>query len=339
MLLNLSGANSDVGVAVRDVATMQFIKWNNAGGIAGREIHFEVYDHKADPRLADSLAREIGEGDFDIIFGPALSSVTEEIVAVAQEAQIPVVSPTASIETMTGRKDVFIRTCALASLQGKMLSDFIQNRDFSNPVLIYDPINKAYAESIVNVVLEVIPEIQVYKISHDTVLSTVSQIQNNTSPDMIGIITASPTAALIVQQLKYLSSDVTFIGSSWTKSGSLIELGGAAIDGMYIITSLESDSQQGLKGQLEKEFKSAFFSQPGMVHELTYDSTEMLYYSLEYLFHNNKPISPENLVNAFQSLGDFQGVNETIVVDEFGDGQRSLKLQIIKNGRYQSVDE
>lgn len=339
LLLNLSGVNSDVGVAVRDVAIMQFRKWNKEGGINGRIISYTTFDHQADHEKAAKLTREICEQDYDIIFGPALSSVAEDIVSVANEFNIPVLSPTASLNSLTGKKDVFLRTVGLASAQGKRLVRFMQERSFVHPILIYDPVNTVFAEAILNEVLSTYDQIPIFAIEHENVLSRIEQIRKTEDVDMVGLITASPTAALIVQQMKSFDRNITFIGSSWVKSGDLIELGGAAIDGMYIVTTPERGDPSDLRLRFEEEFEAAFLSNPGMVHSLTYDATEMLFYALKDIFSHNLEVNPENLIQGFRKIGTYQGVDESIEIDEFGDGMREMTLQVIQNGQFKRVDE
>lgn len=339
LLLNLSGVNSDVGVAVRDVAIMQFRKWNEGDGINGRIISYTTFDHQADHENAAKLTREICEQGYDLIFGPALSSVAEDIVEVAGEYQVPVLSPTASLNSLTDKKDVFLRTVGLASTQGKRLVRFMQERKFAHPILIYDPINTVFAEAIINEVLSNYGPIPVFAIEHDNAFSRIEQIRRTDDVDMVGLITASPTAALIVQQMKGFERNITFVGTSWVKSGDLIELGGASIDGMYIVTTPERSVSSDLRLRFEDEFKAAYFSNPGMVHSLTYDATEMFFYALNDLFANSRKVTPDNLIQAFQNIGQFQGVDESIMINEYGDGVREMILQVIENGRYKEVDE
>ncbi|MEA5051204.1 MAG: ABC transporter substrate-binding protein [Oscillospiraceae bacterium] len=122
----LTGDTAQYGNAVCNGAKMYFDKVNAEGGINGMKIDYITLDSEGDPATAvNAYSRLVDQEGVCAIVGPVL---TGETVAVAEEAAadgIPMVTASATGDSITDIGDTLFRTCFKDSFQGTKMADYI----------------------------------------------------------------------------------------------------------------------------------------------------------------------------------------------------------------------
>jgi branched-chain amino acid transport system substrate-binding protein len=102
-----SGRVADLGIAGRDGAQLSVEICNQSGGISGRKLQLIIQNDEQTPEIAERGVRElIAEGVLAII-GPMTSAMGVAVVPIVNDAQILIISPTATTEELSGRNDFF----------------------------------------------------------------------------------------------------------------------------------------------------------------------------------------------------------------------------------------
>jgi ABC-type branched-subunit amino acid transport system substrate-binding protein len=108
----LSGALQSHGEAIRNGALAYLRKLNDAGGVHGRRIELATLDDAGEPARALANTRRFIEG-FKVfaLFGYAHAGVTRELLALAQQARVPLFGPVtgAQLARQPGRNVFTVR--------------------------------------------------------------------------------------------------------------------------------------------------------------------------------------------------------------------------------------
>ncbi|MEG0751541.1 MAG: ABC transporter substrate-binding protein [Oscillospiraceae bacterium] len=125
----LSGGTAQYGEAVRNGAESYFNEVNAAGGIDGKQIEFIPYDSKGDN--ADATAAYSKLVDIDgvcAIIGPVLTGETLAVAELAADDGVPLITASATGDTITDIGDSLFRTCFKDSFQGTKMADYISQK-------------------------------------------------------------------------------------------------------------------------------------------------------------------------------------------------------------------
>jgi branched-chain amino acid transport system substrate-binding protein len=128
----LTGALGALGPSWEDAARLAAEQINAGGGLFdGRPLVLDFRDSQTTPAVAVAVAQAaIQEGDVALI-GPATSGEVEQVIPVATQAQVPMISCCATSATISGanvaNKGFFFRTTPNDDLQGRALAFLARN--------------------------------------------------------------------------------------------------------------------------------------------------------------------------------------------------------------------
>ena len=122
-----SGALATFGSALQDAIVLAGENVNAAGGIFdGRPLELVIVDSASDAATARVRANELVEQGVVAIVGPETSGQSEQVLAIAENARLPMVSCCATSTALTGasgaNESFFFRTAPSDALQGQALA-------------------------------------------------------------------------------------------------------------------------------------------------------------------------------------------------------------------------
>lgn len=117
----LTGRDAELGTDCRDGALLAVEDANLEGGVEGRPVELLIRDDKQDWSKAVEADQELARLGCQVIVGHMTSSMCEAAMPWLSTSGIAMISPTATSEEFSGRKDHFYRTYtsteSLASVQ------------------------------------------------------------------------------------------------------------------------------------------------------------------------------------------------------------------------------
>lgn len=127
-----SGALATFGSALQDAIVLAFENVNAAGGVFdGRPVELIIKDSTSDGDTAADVAAELIDEGVVAIIGPETSGQSEKVLAVAENADVPMVSCCATSTSLSAQNipngGFFFRTAPSDALQGKALAYVAQN--------------------------------------------------------------------------------------------------------------------------------------------------------------------------------------------------------------------
>ena len=336
----LSGKFADLGTSARNGALLAVEQVNDAGGINGRKLQLIEVDDRQNNDEALKGMQQLVDKKVVAVVGPSTSSVAMAITPFATANQLVMVSPTGTTSRLTGKDDYFFRVVGEASFYGAQAARYhVEKLGVKSAALILDVANADYTESWGEAYAAE------FKRAGGTVVA-FERFQSTNNPDHVAIarqllvhkpesvvtVASSVDAALIAQRVKGLNPKVRMLGSSWASTERLIELGGAAVEGM-VFEQYFNRFDAGAKYQaFAKAYQERFKSAPGFSALLGFDSARVVIAAL------GRTDKHEQVKSAIVDIQSFEGAQDPVLIDRFGDVQRAVYYGQVRNGKFAKLE-
>jgi branched-chain amino acid transport system substrate-binding protein len=336
----LTGRTADLGVAGRNGVMLAVERRNAAGGIKGRPVELVVRDDEQNPETARRVVGELVNLKVAAIIGPMTSSMAMAAVPLVNRAQIVMISPTVTTNELTGKDDYFFRVSSPTSENAVKNARYqFARRGYRRAAAIYDLNNKAYTESWLHdfsAEFEAMGGKMTRRLSFqsgsDSAFYLLVRELLLSRPDVIVIIANAVDAAMICQQVRKLNQQTGLDMAEWAATERLLELGGTAVEGAYVDQFFIRDDSSPRFASFLKSYHERFDLEPGFAGVTAYDAANVV---LDALVRIN---SGQPLKETILSGGPFQGVQQSIRFDRFGEAHRKTFVSTIRNGEFITVE-
>jgi branched-chain amino acid transport system substrate-binding protein len=146
--------------------------------------------------------------------------------------------------------------------------------------------------------------------------------------EVLLLIANSVDTAQLVQQIRKLDADVLLVAAEWAASERLIALGGRTIEGLELVQSYNRTDQSERYTAFHETYRSQFQQVPGYASVAAYDAATVLFKALA------QRDAAGGLKEALLSLGEVQGLQQTITFNRYGDAQRRAFFVVVRDGQF-----
>lgn len=333
----LSGNRSQLGVVARNAVLLAF---ENEKELLGAAVSVIVKDNSNDPDLCRDRMHEFMEENVSIIIGPLLSSMAIPVLEVVESKPMLVISPTVSMDAIKDIDDNFLRILQVASSQAEIVADHAAKKMLKKFAVIYDSSNNEYTEPIFLMFKKRIESeggqvLYVNSLKNKRDYQKIAKEIKQSEAQGLFIITSGTDAAGICQQIAKIAYPIKLYGSTWVKTGNIIEQGGKSVEGLILPNPVERK----IKTLAYKEFFAQYYKkykeEPTFVAVLAYDTARIL---IE-IIKKRKTLDPLAIKKAIIETETFDGLEEKIKINAYGDAERNYDLAVIKNGKFQLLNE
>jgi branched-chain amino acid transport system substrate-binding protein len=332
----LSGKFSDLGIATRNGALLSIEIANAAGGIDGRKLSLVEMDDKQDSAAALRGMAELEAQGVVGVIGPSTSSMAVAVTPFANEKQLLLIAPTATTNVLSHKDDYFFRSVGDAAHYGVAAAHRHFAMGIRRAALVQDLANKDYTENWGTPYAEsftalggTITGVEHFTSTQKPDYQALAQQLVKSRPELIVTVASSSDSALIAQRVKGISPTMRLAGAGWASTERLIELGGAAVEGMLFEQYFyRFDPTPGFQSFL-KAYRERFHAEPGFGAVLAYDATQLMLAGLRQT-HGAK----DGLKSAVLATGSIDGAQDKVTVDAFGDAVRPVYFGVVKNGAF-----
>lgn len=136
------------------------------------------------------------------------------------------------------------------------------------------------------------------------------------------------------QQFYKLETQLPIYLSLWAMNNDLILQGGDAVEGVFIPSLLDTESQNPAYLNFRAAYLNQFNAEPTFASIYSYEAAMILFTAMK----TAKSLEPETVKAAIIEKGTHQGLQDKIIIDEYGDASRTLYHYIIQNGQFTKVD-
>lgn len=215
-------------------------KINAAGGINGRQVKYEVFDDRGDPKEAANIAQKVvGDPKFVAGFGHFRSVCTLAAAPIYDEAKFIFMTDSVNAK-ITGLSPWLFRYSITDSGAGKQLvwAALKNHPEWKKAAILYTQsdfgvgLKDAIEPEIKNVGAEVVAIESYFEGQSKDYTPQLTKIKS-ANPDVVFLLGYYAEAAPISQQSVQLGMDLTFWGPDGLVNPGLIELGGKEADRVH----------------------------------------------------------------------------------------------------------
>ena len=335
----LTGRAADLGVAGRNGAILAVEQINAAGGIDGHPIELVIMNDEQNSDVARKALSTLIDQKIECIIGPMTSSMAIAVLPMINDSRSILISPTVTTTELTGKDDNFFRifsdTYEYAAKSAQYQYERLGHRKVT---IIYDTDNRSFTMSWLRGFRDQFEKlggtvlmIKEYRSSDQPLFKTAVDSMLSTEPDIVLVLGNSVDAAMICQQIRKSNKKVVIVTSEWSATERFVELGGRAVDGVYIAQVIDRNDKRRDYQTFKKAFLARFGHEPGFAGLAGYDSTNI---ALEAI--KNK--KGDSIRQYLLKTRKFKCVQHELELDAFGDTKSKTYLTVIKNGQYLSLE-
>ena len=335
----LSGLKSELGISGRNGAQLAVEEINRNGGIRGRKVELLVMDDKNNAETACVVDQKLAKQGVNIIIGHMVSSVAVDTVKNANENKILLISPTIATDELSHIDDNFIRVIASNKVQGYSLAKAVLRETTVRSIaIVYDENNASFAR-----IIKENFEVQL-KDSGASVVANASfknrsdfksiiSVLRESNADGVLLIASAIDAGMFCQQSRKQNLKLPVFSPMWTMTNDFIQAGGADVEGAYLISQVDLESEAAVYVEFKKAYQDRYGESPSFASILSYDAVMVAAAAIQ----EAGTTSTESVKDAILRLGEFSGLQESIKMDSSGDVKNSYYLYRVQNGTFKKV--
>jgi branched-chain amino acid transport system substrate-binding protein len=338
---SLTGSEAAFGISTRNGIELALEEANASGGVKGKKLAVRVYDDQSKPEEAAAAAtRLITQDKVVAILGEVASSNSLAMAPKAQEAKVPMISPSSTNPKVTEVGDYIFRVCFIDPFQGFVMAKYAhENLKFTKVAILTDK-KSAYSEGLTDVFNKKFSEmggkivgIEAYSKGDTDFRAQLTNIKK-LKADGLYVPGYYQDVALIAEQAKELGLKVTMMGGDGWDSDKLFELGGAAVEGSYVSNHYSAQDPSPRVQDFIKRYREKFKSDPDSLAALAYDSARVTIEAMK----RAPDLSGPALRAAIAETKEFPGVAGIITLDANRNPVKPAVVLKIEGGKFKYVD-
>ena len=318
----LTGDNANLGINIHNGAKVAVEEANKAGG---PKIRLEPFDTQGDPAQATTVKeRFVNDQSFIGVIGPTFSGETRAVMQSLQEANMVMVSASATnaqLPTAVPNQTVFHRLVPDDDVQGKGVADYVSKKlSARRAVYVHD--NSEYGKGLADGTRTLLEAAGVPTVAQDTIdprsqdFSAVVNRLRAANPDLIFYGGYYTEAGRLRKQLfdnnvraRFLSGDGTL------DQGFITSAGAAAAEGAQLTCAckLATEDAGGKLGDFAKAYRQLNNVAPGTYSTEGYDAANILIKGIK-----EGKTDRRALLDYVENLGTYPGVGKDISFEPNG---------------------
>lgn len=336
----LSGNTADLGEAGRNGALLAIEDANEAGGINGQRLKLEVRDDQQKPDLVRQGVQDLLAHQVSAIIGPMTSGMAMALQPMIASENVVMVSPTVSTADLSNKDDNFLRVISSTSDYAFRTAGYLyQKRGQRRLAAIYDLNNRSYTESWLRDFRKAFEQrggTIAKAVSFDAIqtrdFAPAVQELLAAKPDGLIVIASAVSAAAICRQIRAVNANIPIAMTEWSATDALINAGGPAVEGVLVAQFLDRRDSTPRYQEFLKHYRKRFGKDPGFAGVTGYDAASVVITGLRH------DADPRHLKATLLGIRQFQGIQQEINLNRFGDADRVTFMTEIRNAQYVTVE-
>lgn len=331
---SLTSKQSQLSIDARNALTIGIERINSEGGIDGRPLELIVKDDKGSYETSLEKYEAFKSEGVQFIIGPMTSNLSDAVLDF-KDSELLFVSPSMSTNLLTGIDDNFLRVSPLVGAQSETFLEYVAPKEYKHLTILYDLSNKEYTEYLTELIkndgdsiidtIDLIP----FDSTKDNVEESFSSVNMDKTEGILMISQATDTA-FIAQRISQANTKPDLYSVSWSMTQDLIYFGGETIEGMNLIGIYRSPEPTPKQLVFGNSFYDRFSYEPSFVSIMAYDAFNVLIEGIKA----TDDLTAQNVKETIYSIEKFDGLEDPIIVDEYGDSKRKYLIYEVINGRF-----
>lgn len=334
----LSRGAADVGQAGRNGVILAVEQRNAALKSFQRPVELLIEDDAQDPAQATQAFEKLQRAGVVAIVGPFSSSVAAALVPLANDKRMVLVSPTVTSMDFVGKDDHLFRIHRSTRDNATDYAHRLLRDGLKSVSVAYDQRNRSFTTSWLNEfrstyttqggqVVSAYPFGESGSGNHEQVARELLA----KPASAVLMIANAVDSARVLQHVRHISPKPALVVAEWAASESLIELGGRAIEGLLVLHPFDRFSSNPDYGRFREAFQHRFGTEPGYSAVAAHDAATVVFSALDGVGRH------PDLKTSLLQEGPYQGLQQPILFDAFGDTSRLVAFNRVEGGRFVSA--
>ena len=335
VFMSLTGDTANFGISSTNGIKMAADEVNTTGGINGKQIELLVQDDRSDASEAATIVTKfVTQDQVHAILGEVASSRSIAAAPIAQNAKIPMLTPSSTNPEVTKKGDYIFRSCFIDPVQGAAIAQFAaKTLNSKRGALMVDRKND-YSTGLEKVINEVFTRLggqivvtQSYQAADQDFNAQITSIKG-ANPDVIFVPGYYGDVGLFAKQARDKGITVPIVGGDGWDSPSLYQIGGAALNGCYFSNHYSPDDADPLVQKFVNDYKSRFGTVPDALAATAYDAARIMFDAIK----RANSLEGTAIRNALAATKDFPGVTGRVTFNENRDAVKPIVMIKIEDG-------
>jgi len=333
---SMTGGTANFGQSCDKGARLAIQEINAAGGVLGRPVELITEDDRSQSTEARTSALKLIQQDKVVaLIGEVASSNSIAAAPVAQQAQIPMVSPASTNPEVTEKGDYIFRICFIDPFQGEVMAKFGYNSLGKKTAAIFTDVKSAYSVGLAKYFRETFTQLggtitteEAYSQNDIEFKAQLTKIKRE-NPEILFVPGYYNEAGLIARQARELGLNAVILGGDGWDSPKTMEVGGAAVEGAYFSNHYASDDPNPVITDFISKYKIAHGGEvPDAMAVLGYDVLRLVVDAIGRAGSTEGP----KIRDALAATKDFPGVSGSITIDALRNARKAAVVLKIENG-------
>jgi branched-chain amino acid transport system substrate-binding protein len=320
---SMTGEQATFGQSTDNAIRLAIKEANAAGGVNGKQLEVKTYDDQGKPEEAAIAAtRLIVQDKVAILLGEVASSRSLAMAPIADQHQVPMISPTSTNPRVTKDGDktrpYVFRVCFIDPFQGTVMAKFARENLKLTKAAILRDVGNDYSVGLADFFAAKFKELggtivadESFKAGDQDFKAQLTTIKNK-KPELVYVPAYYTDVALAGRQARELGIKVPLAGGDGWDSTKLYEIAQGALDGSYFSNHYTHESPEPRVQEFVKKYKEAYGEIPDALAALGYDAALVAIDAMK----KTPDLKGSGLKDALAATKDFPGVAGTISLDQ-----------------------
>lgn len=338
VFMSLTGSTANFGISSVNGIKMATDEANAQGGILGKQIELLVQDDRSDAQEAATIVtRFVTQDKVHAILGEVASSRSIAAAPIAQNAKIPMLSPSSTNPEVTRKGDYIFRTCFTDPIQGAAIGEFAaKNLNAKRAGLLIDRKND-YSVGLGQFIRDTFTKLggqivveQSYQEGDTDFNGQLTSIKAQ-NPDVIFVPGYYGEVGLVAQQAKKLGINAPLLGGDGWDSQQLWQIGGQALIGSYFSNHYSVDDPDPAVKTFVDAYKARYGSVPDALAATAYDAARIMFDAIKRAGSTDGPA----IRDALSKTANFPAVTGIVTINSERNAVKPIvMIQIGDGGKY-----
>lgn len=335
VFMSLTGDTANFGISSVNGIKMAAEEVNAAGGINGKQIELLVQDDRSDASEAATIVTKfVTQDQVHAILGEVASSRSIAAAPIAQNAKIPMLTPSSTNPEVTRKGNYIFRSCFIDPVQGAAIAQFAAKTLGAKRGALMVDRKQDYSTGLEKVINEVFTKLggqivvtQSYASGDQDFNAQITDIKG-ANPDVIFVPGYYGDVGLFAKQARDKGVTVPLVGGDGWDSPSLYQIGGAALHGSYFSNHYSPDDTDPIVQKFVSDYKAKYGTVPDALAATAYDAARIMFDAIK----RANSLDGAAIRDALAATKEFPGVTGKVTFNENRDAVKPIVMVKIENG-------
>lgn len=342
VFMSLTGSTANFGISSTNGIKMAADEVNAAGGINGKQIEVLVQDDRSDASEAATIVTKfVTQDQVHAILGEVASSRSIAAAPIAQNAKIPMLTPSSTNPEVTRKGNFIFRSCFIDPVQGAAIAQFAARTLGAKRAAIMVDRKNDYSTGLEKVISATFTKMggqmvgtQSYQEGDQDFNAQLTDLKGK-NPEVIFVPGYYNDVGLIAKQARDKGITVPLVGGDGWDSAQLYAIGGTALNGSFFTNHYSPYDTEPKVQKFVNDYKARFGTIPDALAATAYDAAKIMFDAIK----RAPSLDGTAIRDALAATKDYPGVTGNVTFNENRDAVKPIVMIEIKDGGAYAVRE